>query len=248
VLPSRPRGYAGESYRGLADVLEPIDAFGVVDRGPPPSSRHAPEPRSFSFEPGTSSIVSRPASQGRAADRAANVPAVPISGRRVRERNAPVPRPEQVQDFAFADTVYARSAESLDELVSARSAPSPRSAIFVNHAEPHEITPLAFPLPPSSGGADVLARARVLWARARPGLRRAHADLLHGVSWWRWTRSDLARAGLIGLTVFTIAAALGAAAVDVLGRDASDAQQVRVTRTLDPQPTAGPVVRARAPR
>jgi hypothetical protein len=166
------------------------------------------------------------------------------------------------QDFAFADTVFAR------ELEGERIPPSRPLIVNEPWCEPHMLTPLAFPLPDSAGpDADLAARVRVLTARVRHGLRGALDELTElwtatdagepsrGGSrlsrvrvlagrlralWgcWEWERADLTRAAVIGLGVFVVAATIGVAATGAGAGPAATASGetsvvVRAPRTLE---------------
>jgi len=161
--------------------------------------------------------------------------------------------PARVQDFAFADTVYA---SELDD-----GPPPPSGPIFVQDPMGHTqcVTPLAFRLPPPAEDVDLRTRLRVLLGHAR---RAFHAsvvemrelwadtnemiepteagtgrDLRRVVALWsffHWSRADFTRAAMIGLAVFIAAAAIGATTMDLGGgRSAATSDEVRVRRTLD---------------
>ena len=159
----------------------------------------------------------------------------------------------QVQDFAFADTVYA------DELTD--GPPPPSGPIFVQDPMGNTqcMTPLAFRLPMPAEDVDLPTRLRALFARTRHSFRRSLAEMVdlwadtnemveptepgtgrhlrRAVAMWsffHWSRTDLTRAALIGLAVFVTAAAIGAGAMDLGGdRSAATSDQVRGQRTLD---------------
>lgn len=140
--------------------------------------------------------------------------------------------PQQVQDFAFAETVSARE-------IGEDSNPS--TPIFfddVAAATQHCVTPLAFPLPPAADDVDLRTRLRVGSAHVRHGLRGSiedmsdlwrgageivEAELMEGfrrppatalglflrrvrAAWscFTWTSSDLARVALIFSGVFLV--------------------------------------------
>jgi hypothetical protein len=152
--------------------------------------------------------------------------------------------PVQIQDFAFADTVFA------SELVE--NAEGPASApIFLNDDPPgtnaHCVTPLAFPLPPPSGDVALPTRVRghghlrhalrgsldemrEVWANTA---EIVHAEvqseggpatttpfvffLRRALALWscfQWSQADLTRAAMIGVGVFVVAGALGATTMD----------------------------------
>jgi hypothetical protein len=163
--------------------------------------------------------------------------------------------PAQVQDFAFADTVYAN--ELPDD-----GPPPPSGPIFVQDPMGHTqcVTPLAFPLPVAADDVSLPTRLRNLLAHARHAFRRS-ADEMGGLwadtdamvdrsragtgrhlrrvlalwSIFHWSRADLTRAAMIGLAVFVTAATLGAATLG--GGDeaaaAAAGDGVRGQRTLD---------------
>ncbi len=157
------------------------------------------------------------------------------AGRAAPPLSVRAPVPVQVQDFAFADTVFANE---LDE------AP-PSGPIFVSDplGNTQCVTPLAFPLPPPGDDVGVATRLRVLSAHVRHAIRGAHEemrDLWAGTyeivassdrpaqpgamlflrrilalwSCFQWSRADLTRAAMIGLAVFVTAGAIGATTLD----------------------------------
>lgn len=159
--------------------------------------------------------------------------------------------PAQVQDFAFADTVFA--SELLDD-----GAPPPSGPIFVQDPMGNTqcVTPLAFRLPPPADDLDLPTRVRVLLARARHAFRGSVEEMsglwadtdemveagnagaarhfrrfLALWSFFHWSRADVTRAAMIGLAVFITAAAIGATTMDIGGDAASS--EVRARRTLD---------------
>ena len=168
------------------------------------------------------------------------------------EPDPPVP----VQDFAFADTVYA---SELDE-----DGPPPASGpIYVQDATGHTqcLTPLAFPLPVpiAAEAVDLPTRLRALFAHARDAVR-ASAEEMRGLwadtddlveptgdgtvrrlrralalwSFFHWSRADVTRAATIGLAVFITAGAIGTTAMDLGGSaSAASSDEVRVLHTLD---------------
>ena len=148
--------------------------------------------------------------------------------------------PVEIQDFAFADTVYASELES---------------------DAPHCMTPLAFPLPLSMPADDVslATRLRVLLAHARHAIRGS-VEEMRGLwadtnevvepteagtgrhlrralalwSFFHWSRGDVTRAALIGLAVFISAAALSATTMDFGSESSAGASnEVRGVHTLD---------------
>jgi hypothetical protein len=167
----------------------------------------------------------------------------------------PIPvAPARVQDFAFADTVFA------DELPD-EGAPPPSGPIFARDPMGNTqcVTPLAFRLPPPGDDVDLPTRLRVLFAHARHAVRAsleemsglwAHTDKLvdrYDVgpkrhlrrvlalwSFFQWSRADLTRAAMIGVAVFIVAAAIGASTMDFGGdNSAASSAEVRAGRTLD---------------
>lgn len=159
----------------------------------------------------------------------------------------------QVQDFAFADTVYAD-----DEL--ADGPPPPSGPIFIQDplGNTQCMTPLAFRLPMPADDVDLPTRLRVLFAHARHAFRRSLDEMsdlwsdtnemveptepgtgrhlrrvLAMWSFFHWSRTDVTRAALIGLAVFIAAAAIGATTLDLGGTSAAASDEVRARRTLD---------------
>lgn len=76
-----------------------------------------------------------------------------------------------VQDFAFADTVFAKTLPG-DE------AP-PSGPVYVNDATGRTqcMTPLAFPLPPAGEGVDLASRLRLRMAHWRHAVRRSRGEM-----------------------------------------------------------------------
>lgn len=171
--------------------------------------------------------------------------------------------PAQVQDFAFADTVY--SNDLLDDAAPC-SLPPPSGPIFAQDSLGNTqcMTPLAFPLPPAAANIDVRTRLRVFFAHARHAVRGSHEEmtelwagtdqlvsrrargagrlfrrLLALWSLFQWSRSDVTRAALIGLAVFVVAGALGSVVIDLGDSAAASASsdEVRARHTLDQQHT-----------
>lgn len=215
-MPRPPPSTRGEiesndsrSYGGLADVLEPDASFDESDDWAITSMRSL----------GVASVRSPSLRAGRAAQ-ALSVRA---------------PLPVQVQDFAFADTVFANK---LDD-------PPPSGPIFVNDplGNTQCVTPLAFPLPPPSEDFGMATRLRVLTAHVRHAIRGAREEMrdLWAVTYemvasakrptepgamlvlrrvlalwscFQWSRADLTRAAMIGLAVFVAAGAIGATTID----------------------------------
>lgn len=161
----------------------------------------------------------------------------------------------QVQDFAFADTVYANELEG-------DGPPPPSGPIFVQDPMGNTqcVTPLAFPLPMPPDDVSLPTRLRNLLAHARHAFRRSVEEmgglwadtdsmvdrtragmaryiqrLLALWSLFHWSRTDLTRAAMIGLAVFVTAATLGAATLGGGddGAAAAGSDGVRQLRTLD---------------
>jgi hypothetical protein len=210
------------SFGGLADVLEPDpDAITSMRRLDVASVRH-------------------PSLRGHAAP--------PVSVR--------APAPVQIEDFAFADTVVA------SELPDDAPPPSGPIFVNDEQGHTQCVTPLAFPLPPAAEHADLRTRLRVWTAHLRHAVRRSReemrdlwagtAEMVNGDgsqvarsgwttllrrafalwSCFQWSRADLTRAALIGLAVFLMAAAAGAASID-LGPRAAASSEVRPGHTLE---------------
>lgn len=214
-----PESHDSGSFGGLADVLEPDpDATSVSMRrlGPPSSRLGPPSSRSAGYIGGQA--VSSPP---------------PVSIR------APV----QIQDFAFADTVFANELDNDPE-----SPPSLPISFDEPSSSTQCVTPLAFPLPDAAKDVDLSTRLRVLSARLRHSQRRAVEEMreLWGdtaaivddgasgeggpkttpsflfflrriVAIWscfQWSLTDLTRAAIIGSVVFLVAGAIGATVLD----------------------------------
>lgn len=171
-------------------------------------------------------------------------------------RRAPIsvraPAPIQLQDFAFADTVFARELPD-DEL------PPPSGPIYVNDSLGNTqcVTPLSFRLPHAAEDVDLATRLRVAFAHVRHAVRGAleemrelwagTAEMVDGgaagsafarvLALWscfQWSPADLTRAAMIGLAVFVTAAAIGATTLDLGDGDVCAASAgVRGPRTLD---------------
>jgi hypothetical protein len=190
--------------------------------------------------------------------------AAPVSARQ--------PAPIQIQDFAFADTVFA------DELTQDELAP-PSGSIFVNDsrgdAQAHCVTPLAFRLPDAGEHVDLATRLRVLSAHLRHAIRGAYeemrdlwastAEMVDGgasanhlarvLALWscfQWSRVDVMRAAMIGLAVFVTAAAIGATTLDFDAEgtasargNTSEGTEVRGGHTLDQHTGRKSVVHAK---
>lgn len=221
------------SFGGLADVLEPdgedFDDAVTSLRHLSPASVRNPSVRNPS--------VRNPSLRGLDAG-------APVSVRTV--------VPVQVQDFAFADTVFS-SGDLSDE------PPPPSGPIYVNDpfgAHTQCVTPLAFPLPPAAEEIDFATRMRVLAAHMRHAVRRSREEMrelwagtveivasdsgappsfLQRVlalwSCFQWSRADVLRAAMIGIAVFVVAGTIGAATID-FGDAAAASSEVRAGRTL----------------
>ena len=183
--------------------------------------------------------------------------------------SARAPAPIQLQDFAFADTVFAK--ELGDDELAPQSGP-----IYVNDAMGNTqcVTPLAFRLPDAGEGADLEARVRTALAHLRQAaagsldeMRELWAEttemvdggasgsrfrrLLAMWSCFQWSRADLTRAAMIGLGVFITAAAIGVTTLD-FGEGTTSAADgdasstgVRSARTIDQHTGKKSVVRAK---
>ncbi len=224
------------SFCGLADVLEP-DPDAIT------SMRN--------LQSGAPLSLQRMSLQSRAA---------PLSVRGPLSVRAPISAraPIQVQDLAFADTVFGREDDE----------PAPPSGpIFVNDSFGNTqcVTPLAFPLPPAADDADALTRLRVMASHVRHAILRAReemrelwagtAEIVHveadayapapspfshfvrrALALWscfQWSRADLTRAAMIGGAVFLIAATIGAVSIDMGDAAGAAGSEVRAGRTLD---------------
>ena len=197
-------------------------------------------------------------------------------GPSVRAPSAPpvsIRAPVQVQDFAFADTVFASELPEEDD-------PPPSLPIFFDavRGSPQCATPLAFPLPDAAADVDFATRGRVFLAHVRHGVRAAleeirelwtgTADIVYGqragqlprasalgffalrvLALWQcfqWSRADVLRAALIGVAVFVVAGAAFASTVggaEATGSAGGD--EVRAPRTLDQHTGRQIVVRGR---
>jgi hypothetical protein len=170
------------------------------------------------------------------------------------------PAPIQLQDFAFADTVFAKELAD-DEL------PPPSGPIYVNDSRGNTqcVTPLAFRLPDAGEDVDGATRLRVGLAHVRHAIRGSldemrelwagTAEMVDGgasgsrfarvLALWscfQWSRTDLTRAAMIGFAVFITAGAIGATSLDLdfdgdaaasTTRSAASGTEVRPGRTLD---------------
>lgn len=155
----------------------------------------------------------------------------------VLEPEAPAP------DFAFAPTVHAAD---FDDPIPPSNPMIVRDA-FGNGQQC--MTPLAFPLPPPSEDASLATKARGTLAQVRHawlGQLQELAELWRGTaesgslanrlralwSCWQWDRTDIARAAIIGMSVFVVVATIGAS-VAAAGVPDDSVLHVRAPRTLD---------------
>lgn len=283
-LPPQPNLETDESGPyGLASALEPEDDELETCVGPmsvrssalrtraPHSVRSAPlsvrsAPHSVRSAP--HSVRSAPSSVRSAphSTRSPHGTLAPVSVRSAHAQVAPV----QVQDFAFADTVFARELEE----------PAPSSGpIFVNDpigaSSPQLVTPLAFPMPDPqqmqmAAEVDLAARLkhsvrgtilemREAWEAtafttvdaSEPPPSPASFFVRRVVamcSSWQWDRADVVRAAVIGTAVFVVAAAIGAVAVQSSPSAASADAEVRARHTLEQHTGRAIVVHAKATR
>jgi hypothetical protein len=241
---------SGSYDGGLADVLEPdFDDEAVTSlhmTGANPVGPHSIRMPPASVRNGGGPLSVRGSSGGPISVRGGGGPISVRGGGPVSVRGGgPIsdrPRaPSQVQDFAFADTVFGLPEE----------ASPPSSPIYVNDdpGQSQSMTPHSYPLPEESagrGGFGVLADAfqrsreemRELWAgtgemvdesRGMRTIRRVFALW----SCFQWSRADLTRAAMIGLAVFVTAAAIGATTIDFGSESSVGSAGVRAARTLD---------------
>ncbi len=256
-------------------VAHPLRATTAgMPRPLPPMSTHTPEsedPRAFA---GLASVLEPEPEED---------PTTSVSMKRGRPPVAPpvsIRAQVQVQDFAFADTVFANE---LAEDDGPPSLPIFFDDIRSTLSTPHCMTPLAFPLPDAAAEVDFATRRRVFFAHLRHGFRGSleemrelwggTADIVYGetatddgpprtsafgffvrrlLALWgcfQWSRSDLWRAGMIGLAVFLVAGAVGATTLD-LGDSSAAAggTEVRSPRTLDQHTARTIAVRGKAER
>lgn len=231
------------SFGGLADVLEPDpDAITSMRRL------------------GAASTAGRHVKTAPPSLRGSVAP--PVSVR--------APAPIQLQDFAFADTVFAKELPE-DEL------PPPSGPIYVSDSMGNTqcVTPLAFRLPDAGQDVDLVTRLRVALAHVRHAIRGSleemrelwagTAEMVEGgaqgsrfdrvLALWscfQWSRADLTRAAMIGLAVFITAGAIGATTLDFDGAstasatgNAASSTEVRAGRTLYQHTGKRNVVRAK---
>ena len=197
-----------------------------------------------------------------------SVRSVPLSARHAHAQpHAPVSErthaPLRIEDFAFADTVFARE---LDD----DSPPPPSGPIYVSDAAGNTqcVTPLAFPLPPANADADLATHMRITLSRVRHAFSGARdemrelwagtAEIVEGdgaeqtvfrraLALWscfQWSRADLTRAAMIGLGVFVVAATIGATTID-FGAASGSSTEVRAKHTLDQHTGKKLVVRSK---
>lgn len=232
-----------------------------------PSTDRAPESADFRAFAGLAGVL-EPDSE--------DDPTTSVSMKRARPPVAPpvsIRAPVQVQDFAFADTVFAKELPEDDG--------PPNLPIFFDDVRSNSqcVTPLAFPLPEVAADVDLATRRRVFFAHVRHGLRRSleemrelwgsTADIVHGEtagehglprasafgffvrrllalwSCFQWSRADLLRAGMIGVAVFLVAGAAFAATTDLGSTSAAGGTEVRSARTLDQHTARKIVLRAK---
>jgi hypothetical protein len=208
---------------GLADVLEPSSDFDDDDENAVTSLR-------LVGAAGAASI--------RGGSLRSHVAAPVQSVRSLRSVRTSVPLP--IQDFAFADTVFARELEDAE-------APPPSGGLYYSDSmgNAQHGTPLPFALPAASDNVDVPTRARIAFAHLRHSVRGSIEEMrelwagtaeivadeganqpapspfaffvrrvLALWSCFQWSRADLTRAAMIGGAVFAIAATIGAVTVD----------------------------------
>jgi hypothetical protein len=239
--PLPPASDDSASFGGLADVLEP-DPDAIT------STRRL----------------------GAAAAARVRTPPPSLRGHSAPPISVRPPAPIQLQDFAFADTVFAKELGD-DEL------PPPSGPIYVNDSRGNTqcVTPLAFPLPEAGEHASLATRLRVALAHLRHAIRGSldemrelwagTAEMVDGgvagsrfarvLALWscfQWSRADLTRAAMIGLAVFITAGAIGATSLDFDGdsdgsatRSAASGTEVRPGRTLDQHTGKKNVVRVK---
>jgi hypothetical protein len=233
LSPPSPPSDDSAPFGGLADVLEPDpDAITSMRRLGAASTA------------GRKSRTGPPSLQGSAAP--------PVSVR--------APAPIQLQDFAFADTVFAKELGD-DELpppsgTLTSPALSAAPSIYVNDSMGNTqcVTPLAFRLPEAGDHVDLATRLRVVLAHVRHAIRGSREEMRElwagtaemvdgGVSgsrfdrvlalWscFQWSRADFTRAAMIGLAVFITAAAIGATTLDIDGESTASATGDAASRT-----------------
>jgi len=258
---------------GLAAKLEPEDDDELETFVGPMSVRPSLGTARASMRP---SLRAAPASVRPSAPhsvRSPNGTLAPVSVRTAHAPIAPAPAPMQVQDFAFADTVHARELRDLEE-----SPPSSGPIIVndpVAQLGPQCVTPLAFPMPDVEAMAQ--AADADLAARVRHSVRGTLAEMRDAweataittidasepppspasffarrivamCASWQWDRADVLRAAVIGVSVFVVAAALGAVAVATPSSAASADGEVRGIHTLEQHTGRANVVHLKATR
>lgn len=178
--------------------------------------------------------------------------------------------PPQIQDFAFADTVFAN--ELANDLE-----PPPSGPFFFDDAGSSTqcVTPFSFPLPDAASDVDLSTRLRVLYAHlrhsvgrpvqemrelwgdtaeivdeqadaGRPTTRPSFVLLRRILAIWscfQWSLTDLTRAAIMGSAVFLVAGAIGASLLgfSLTATAGTRSSEVRPGRTLD-QHTARKIV------
>jgi hypothetical protein len=242
--PAPPSDDSG-SFGGLADVLEPD-----------------PDAITSMRQLGAATLANRSPRTGPPSLRGGAAPPVSVRS------GHPAPAPVQLQDFAFADTVFAKELPD-DE------PPPPSGGIYVNDSMGNTqcVTPLAFRLPDAGEDVDLTTRLRVALAHVRHAFRGSldemrevwagTADMVEGgaagsrfdrvLAMWscfQWSRADLTRAAMIGLAVFVTAGAIGAVTLDLDEGTASAAAAasstgVRPVRTIDQHTGKKSIVRGK---
>jgi hypothetical protein len=259
----------------LASALEPEDdeletCVGPMSVRPAPVSVRGPmsiRPAPHSVRSAPHSVRSAPHSV-RSAPHSVRSPQGTLAPVSMRAPHANAVAPLQVQDFAFADTVFARE---LDE------EPPSSGPIFVNDpvgtGNPQCVTPLAFPMPDPvqmQAEADLAARLRHSVRGTLLEMREAWEAtafttvdasepppspasffvrrVIAMCSSWQWDRADVIRAAAIGTAVFVVAAAIGAVAVQSSPSAAAGDAEVRAKHTLEQHTGRTIVVHAKATR
>lgn len=263
---------------GLAAKLEPEDDDDDLETfvGPMsvrPSLGAARASMRPSLRAAPASVRPSPRPSAPHSVRSPNGTLAPVSVRTAHAPLPPAPAPMQVQDFAFADTVHARELRDLEE-----SPPSSGPIIVsdpVAQLGPQCVTPLAFPMPDveemaQAADADLAARVRHSVRGTLAEMRDAwEATAITTIdasepppspasffarrivamcASWQWDRADVFRAAVIGVSVFVVAAALGAVAVATPSNASSTDGEVRGIHTLEQHTGRTNVVHLKAPR
>lgn len=261
---------------GLAAALEPEDDDDDVETyvGPMsvrPSLGAARASMRPSLRAVPASVRPSPRPSAPHSIRSPNGTLAPVSVRTAHAPIAPAVQPMQVQDFAFADTVFAKELE--DEAPS--SGPIIVSDPVGSQLGPQCVTPLAFPMPDvqemaQAADADLAARVRHSVRGTLSEMRDAwEATAITTVdasepppspasffvrrvvamcASWQWDRADVLRAAVIGVSVFVVAAALGAVAVATPAAATSTDGEVRGIHTLEQHTGRTNVVHLKATR